>query len=86
MEKKLKIKLIENLAKIDEGVALKETIEDFISEINSVSEIDSKILNGDEKLLAIEVKGRQIAVKYLQILTKTLKPLFTKEVVKKIIR
>lgn len=86
MERELRIKLIEGLAKMDEGVAIRETIEDFIEEIGNVSNIKSEILNGDKDRLASEIVGRTIAKSYLQVLTKTLKPIFKKTIIKKIIR
>lgn len=86
MDKELKIKLIEGLSKMEEGEAIRETIEDFIQEIVDVSNIKSEILNGDKDRLVSEVVGRQIAQTYLKVLTKTLKPLFQKETKKKIIR
>ena len=86
MEKELKIKLIEGLAKMDEGKAVKEILDEFIYEVGNVENIPNDILNGDEKILAIEVKGRKIAKKYLDILSKSLKPLYSKENKKQIIR
>ena len=86
MEKELKIKLIESMAKTDEGQAIRETLEDFIKDIVDVSNIKSEILNGEPNRLVSEVVGRQIATQYIRVLTKTLKPLFSKEVKKKIIR
>ena len=86
MEKELKIKLIENLSRLDEGKAVKEILDEFIYEVGNVENIPNDILNGDEKILAIEVKGRKIAKKYLDILSKSLKPLYSKENKKQIIR
>lgn len=86
MTKELKIKLIEGLAGMDEGTAIKETIEDFINSIDSVSNISKEILNGDKDRLVSEVVGRTLAVQHLRILTNTLKPIFKKETKKRIIR
>jgi hypothetical protein len=86
MEKELKIKLIEGLARMEEGQAVRETLEDFIKEIVDVSNIKSEILNGDKDRLVSEVIGRTLAQSYLKVLTKTLKPLFTKETKKRIIK
>jgi hypothetical protein len=86
MEKELKIKLIEGLAKMDEGQAVRETLEDFIKDIVDVSNIKSEILNGDKDRLVSEVIGRTLAQSYIKVLTKTLKPLFSKDIKKKIIR
>ena len=86
MEKELKIKLIESMAKTDEGQAIRETLEDFIKDIVDVSNIKSEILNGDKDRLVSEIIGRTLAQSYIKVLTKTLKPLFSKETKKKIIR
>ncbi|MDD5006539.1 MAG: hypothetical protein PHS34_07615 [Candidatus Omnitrophica bacterium] len=86
MDKELKIKLIEGLARMDEGVAVREIIEEFIYETCNVSNIPKEILNGDKDRLVSEVVGRLLAKKYLEVLTKSLKPLFKKENIKRIIR
>jgi len=86
MERELKLKLVENLAKMEEGQAIKEIIEEFIYEVGNVENIPKEILNGNKDRLASEIIGRTIAKTYLEVLTKSLKPLFKKPTIKKIIR
>jgi len=86
MNEELRKKLLDSLSKIEEGEALRETLEGYIYEVGNVTNIPKEILMGDKERLAIEVVAREIAKGYLDELLKSLKFTPQKEIVKKILR
>jgi hypothetical protein len=86
MTDELRQRLIKNLSSMEEGDALRQTLEEYIYEVGNVTNIPKEILNGDKERLAEEIIGRTIAKQYLDELLKNLKFTPQKEVVKKIIR
>ena len=86
MTEELRKKLLDGLSKIDEGEALRITLERYIYEVGNVTNIPKEILNGDKERLAIEVVGREVAKEYLDELLKSLKFTPKKEIVRKILR
>ena len=86
MNEELRKKLLDGLSKIDEGEALRITLERYIYEVGNVTNIPKEILNGDKERLAQEVIGRTIAKQYLDELFKSLKFTPKKEIVRKILK
>ena len=86
MIEELRKKLIKNLSQMEEGEALRITLENYIYEVGNITNIPKEILNGDKERLVIEVVGREVAKKYLDELLKSLKLISPKEITKKILR